>query len=130
MNLPSFTAEATLYKTGGHYRTGGSFNLKAGIVVPQQGLPYCAPSDHCVSDCYTECIKDGGAKDGCKRMCELDCGCRVGTGGVPVLPRKCTDADYNWQKVCLFAKAFCEYLCPVPFVCMCGSYKCELGCQP
>jgi hypothetical protein len=54
MNLPGFTAEASLYKTNESYRTGKSFVQFDSAILPQACDPVC------LSDCYDfDCIDLG-----------------------------------------------------------------------
>ena len=101
MNMAGFTAEASLYKSGRHYRVNGTPNDLAGsrVVLPQlprqiellECLGGCAIAED-VDSCKTECFwndflreaaerddgGDGGDGGGgrpiaCLRQCNLNC---------------------------------------------------------
>jgi hypothetical protein len=71
MNLPGFTADATLYKTNVNYKTVGSHFVTVGHgVVPQLPIGFCqANCDH-ISDpflrevCNLQCMDQGGGGGG------------------------------------------------------------------
>lgn len=55
MNLPNFTAQASLYRTNAHYRmVGNSASSSAGMVVP--AIPSCRNCDAILD----RCIENGG----------------------------------------------------------------------
>jgi hypothetical protein len=82
MNMPEFTAEASLYKTSGHYRTAGTSNTLVGSrgVLPQlQNLGWGTTREVCTAcgctlsffncDCGNsrrklDCIRNGGPARG------------------------------------------------------------------
>jgi hypothetical protein len=50
MNVPGFTAETSLYKTGRHYQTGRhTINSTVGMVTP--ALPPCRNCDYILARC-------------------------------------------------------------------------------
>jgi hypothetical protein len=85
MTIPSFTAEASLYKTDGNYRTNGSGPLEKGLRL--QVLTGIAPQpfgcqlicervfENGVSfeRCRVECHDDGGGGGGDSLNCRAPC---------------------------------------------------------
>jgi hypothetical protein len=96
VTFPGFNAEASLYQSNEHYRlTSGDFALKTAEItaeasvdsrtsrcyrngVPIQedrsinpALQFCPP--RCVSDCVTNCRRDGLSLSFCHRLCLSDC---------------------------------------------------------
>jgi hypothetical protein len=73
MSMPGLTAETSLYKTSGHYRMGGTFDVLTGGVeiLPQQriaqlrGIGFCqascGPNDF---SCLFSCLGGGGIGNG------------------------------------------------------------------
>jgi hypothetical protein len=80
MKIPGFTADASLYKTSGHYRMGGTFDVLTGgwKVMPQQRgigslgrdgtFPGPIDGDGGTMDvCY--CVQDRTSSTGWRRRC-------------------------------------------------------------
>ncbi len=66
MNLPGFTAEASVYKTsGGHYPSGQSTDSHAGTVVP--AIPFCGNCDYILENC----ARNGGRPRAVCRACAI-----------------------------------------------------------
>ena len=97
MNMPGFTAEASLYRTGGHYSiAAGWTDATYGLVVPAQN---CGPC-HVVatSPCPGHCMQ----------------WCFTGSPSFPVVPKCCppdkcgppSSDDPCCKKIC--CKASCE----------------------
>jgi hypothetical protein len=72
INMPSFTAEASLYRNSGHYRMAGIPHDLAGNggVIPQLPIGFCmANCDHIQDDflrsvCNLNCLDGGGGGGG------------------------------------------------------------------
>ena len=65
MNMPGFAAEASLDKTGKHYRIAAVFNLRRdGHVEPQIGRELT---------CYLKCMSDVGSEEGWSDICAYHC---------------------------------------------------------
>ena len=55
INMPGVTAETSLYKTSGRYRSFGQRGeLQRTVLVPQLGGPGFVGFQNCVSDCRDE----------------------------------------------------------------------------
>lgn len=85
MNMPGFTAEASLYKASGHYRMAGAPNDLVGSheVLPQLPIGFCqANCDHIQDDflrtvCNLGCLDQsdgGGVGGGGGQSCRPSCG--------------------------------------------------------
>jgi hypothetical protein len=77
MNIPSFTAEASLVKMSGSYRTVGNLHQASGVIhpaqIPSPDLPIPRlPGDYpfCYYVCHEFCHPRLGV---CYRMCYLRC---------------------------------------------------------
>ena len=92
MNMPGFKAEASLYKTSGHYRMAGTPNDLVGSrgVLPQLPIGFCQANCDAISDpflrtvCELQCADQGGCGGGGGgggQFCRPGCGpCRRVTG--------------------------------------------------
>ena len=49
MNMPGFTAESSLYKTSGHYRSGRPAASLSDAVIP--AIPMCRNCDYILDQC-------------------------------------------------------------------------------
>lgn len=65
MNMPGFTAEASLYKTSGNYRMIGTFDSVEGSVQLAQG--------NCFRNCMEECVDEGLLPIQCLSICHHKC---------------------------------------------------------
>ena len=93
MKLPGFTAEASLYDGGKHYRsvTTQSYSsqwceLQRSLAIPQRGGPGFEGMSNCISDCRD--LHPHWTAEQCRRRC-LDPGGIPGSGG----GRRPADAD-------------------------------------
>ncbi len=71
MNMPGFTAEATLYRESGQYRTAGAHTRADGAIQPAIYRNYWY--DRCYEDCWATCTDDPWY---CDHNC--DCFCKGG----------------------------------------------------
>jgi hypothetical protein len=69
MKMAGFTAEASVYRTAGRYFMVGVPVRNDKGVYP--ALQSCPPE--CVSDCVTNCRRDGLSLSFCQKLCESDC---------------------------------------------------------
>jgi hypothetical protein len=76
MNIPGFTAEATLYGESGHYRTAGEHTQADGDIQPAIYRNYWY--DRCYQECVGDCIPDPFSSY-CENNC--DCYCQGGPPG-------------------------------------------------
>jgi hypothetical protein len=68
MNIPGFTAEESLYRSGAHYRQGQVAEPGAGSVVP--AIPFCGNCDYILD----RCDRNGGRPRAVCHACEIgDC---------------------------------------------------------
>lgn len=86
MKMPGFTAQASLYKAGGHFRMAETQNnlIGSGEVLPQLPIGFCqANCDHIQDDflrsvCELRCSEDqgggGGGGGGGGQHCSPKCG--------------------------------------------------------
>jgi hypothetical protein len=64
MNMPGFTAEASVYGTTQDYRLAEAFGLADASIQPAS----------CVGVCFQACMMEGGiSKAACMAMCRLEC---------------------------------------------------------
>jgi len=66
--MPGFTADSSLYRTGGYYHGTASLEVKNGVILPQQ----CSLS--CLGECLSACTEVGGGPQ-CRADCRRGCGC-------------------------------------------------------
>ena len=143
MMMPRFTAEESIYRTNRHYRMSTTFNQVGGAIYPALGGETDEPVgwQFCVDKCKAKCITDRGcnqltsaAKTQCKIGCENKCGsdcAGLGEGG-PIIPRKCTDTDFAWRKVCLASCHAGRRMIPWPASELwpdCEDEVCKLDCR-
>ncbi len=71
MNMPGFTADASLYKPRRHYSLGVSRGADGQVVIPQRAeipliwlMPYAA--------CFYGCWAGGGGAVECERYCKAE----------------------------------------------------------
>src|SRR4051812_7126494 len=69
MPMPGYTAEASLYRTSGHYYAGGAPVQVGGAIQPAQQT--C--QDRCFRCCVSACRADGNPRSWCERLCRSDC---------------------------------------------------------
>jgi|ERR1700741_3398324 hypothetical protein len=69
MNIPGFTAEASVWRTIGRYEMGGATVQDDGTVHPAQQA--CPP--RCIQECEFGCQRDGLSKSFCEKLCQSDC---------------------------------------------------------
>ena len=86
MNMPGFTAQASLYKTGVHFRMAETRNALAGKgdVLPQLPIGFCMANCDSIEDdfmrtvCEMRCSEDqgggGGGGGGRPQICKPTCG--------------------------------------------------------
>src|SRR5262245_21391386 len=147
MNLPSLTAEASLYRTSSHYCTLGSFGHLNGVVQPtydgtsrcmddclREGNPdqYCMQycrTKPCVDRCVDTCVKAGIRdnpdvplellREECTPPCEIRCEARPGGFRCPPGTELCSPCP------CPSGTAACG-----PGLCCCapGQQCCTLPC--
>lgn len=65
IDMPGFTAEASLYRSSGYYRHGQSADSHAGIVVP--AIPFCGNCDYILE----RCERNGGRPRALCYACEI-----------------------------------------------------------
>lgn len=117
MNLPGFNAEASVYRTRGHYYMARTATCESGRIEP--ALQNC-PS-WCVRDCLAGCHADGNSKSFCERLCSQDCSA-YGTGE----PVSCGPCVQNVQTCILCGGATTTRSCDLP---VCGNEVCSPGAQ-
>jgi hypothetical protein len=71
MNLPGFTAEASLYQTDAKYRSAGAFTAAGETVRLAQFEPPVGDGD--ISGCAEACFQDFGDNPRRLRRCLLGC---------------------------------------------------------
>jgi hypothetical protein len=87
MNMPGFTAEASLYKTINHYHMIEAIHQADGTV-------HAAQLDlDCYSQCISECIQSDGAGAQCGPACIDECSNTAVTCGRCVGFRQCSDGS-------------------------------------
>lgn len=64
MNIPGFTAEASLYRASSDYVGSGFGNSHSGGVIP--AIPFCGNCDYILENCE----RNGGRPAALCRMCE------------------------------------------------------------
>jgi hypothetical protein len=69
MNMPGFTAEATLYRQSGNYWMHGTHLARAGSVLPALLDMRCYR--RCYPLCTISCYETGGFL--CGRECRIEC---------------------------------------------------------
>ncbi|WHZ26574.1 MAG: hypothetical protein OJF51_001369 [Nitrospira sp.] len=86
INMPGFTAEASLYRMVRYYQTLGSDDsAEEAVVSPQQLLA----ANNCYSKCYLDCMDCDRSRPGCPlpSVCASGCRCRCyGICPPPPLP--------------------------------------------
>ena len=65
INMPNFTAEASLYRSSGSYRSGQSADSRADTVVP--AIPFCGNCDYILD----RCARNGGRPRAVCRACAI-----------------------------------------------------------
>jgi len=75
MNLPGFTAEASMYQSTGRYLTRvAPSNASLACANPAaSSKPATMQPDLCVRTCLQECTPGGGNSDQCLRNCQERC---------------------------------------------------------
>jgi hypothetical protein len=72
MNIPGFSAQASLYKTSGHYHSTHAFTESGGNALrPAQGPWGC--NTRCLWDCRRWCTRQCGSDRLCLLVCREDC---------------------------------------------------------
>jgi len=131
MNIPEFTAQASLYRTSNSYRSGSLHRVSDNQVHPAD----------CYSDCRNPCARDcsglvGGARGACLRACVSECRKMCLPPGpvfdpFPPFPPS-PPSPPPGQNFCSFGRAYCNgKCCPIGTVC-CGVFSdgqpnCKLG---
>ena len=65
VSMPGFTAEASIGKTGGHYKLAAGFSVRpSGEVQPQIGRELA---------CYLKCMSQVGSEEGWSDICAYYC---------------------------------------------------------
>jgi len=117
MNVPGFSAEASVYKTSVPYYMGGAYALPStGISAARQ---FCPPS--CVQTCERLCQQDGLSQGACAKLCLSDCSA-YGTGD----PVSCGPCVNNVQTCILCGGASVTRSCNLVH---CGGQACSPGAQ-
>ncbi len=117
MNMPGFNAEASIYRTPGHYYMAPTAIYKNGSVQPAQ--QNCPP--WCIQDCIAGCQADGLSKTRCTMLCNQDCSA-YGTGR----PISCGPCIQNVQTCILCGGATTTRSCGLA---VCGNQVCSPGAQ-
>lgn len=96
MNIPGFSAEATLYRTRGYYHMVATGMTSSGQVVP--ALPSCGNCDWACDKCV-DCLRSGGTRASCPGCgvcshCSRG-GCGGGGGGVESCRLHCASARHD-----------------------------------
>lgn len=107
MNIPGFTADASLYKTSGHYRIAGTTNDLVGSqgVLPQLPIGFCmANCDHIQDDftrtvCNLRCFEQGGGGGGTGPVCRPSCSSCRPVPGLPGRWRTCINRNCDEREV-------------------------------
>ena len=122
MNIPEFTAQASLYKTSNSYRSLAfdRASLQRIVLVPQLGGPGFEGYGNCISDCMDKHPNSKDAVKLCVRSCRdpggTSPGPRVGYGP------SCGNSP---PESCAYYRAFCCAVIPgFPFSCaaICEEY--------
>jgi hypothetical protein len=80
MSMPKFTAEASVYRTRGHYHQAAQVidqNQRA-LLVAQGCTTVCTPDPPPVDDCVPACVRDCRAAGGIALQCLARCQARCG----------------------------------------------------
>jgi hypothetical protein len=80
MQMPGFTAGASLYKAEGHYYTHGTSNQIRAAILPAVGS---GPSGDCLDNCMNNCDPTGQDSVRCQQRCNRVC---FGSGAPPPPP--------------------------------------------
>jgi hypothetical protein len=133
-NIPGYAAEASLYRTNNRHLSpihqrleqDGRINsiLPALGYDPEsgQGVPRTQLLAECIQDCRD--MHPSWTISKCRNQC-------LSSGGGPILPRKCTDADYQWQTICHIAQDWCYSEFGLLGSIVCSQADCDnLGCVP
>ena len=77
MSLPTFTAQASLYRTSTYYRSAAfdRASQQRGLVIPQLG----GPGFEGYANCFIDCKDKGRTDDQCKKLCSDPVGYKVPT---------------------------------------------------
>ena len=74
MNMPGFTAEASLYRPSAGYLVVSGVDQAGNVVTPQVPFPGCDLG--CLTDCFFDCQDfPPRFRAACARRCRLEC-CR------------------------------------------------------
>jgi hypothetical protein len=100
MNIPQFTAQASLYRSGNHYRSPGlGGEWQKTVVTPQLGGPGFEGLANCLMDCADQHPDWSAAR--CRTICRDPGG--TGSGGVGYGPN-CENSPpmscYLWLAAC------------------------------
>jgi hypothetical protein len=122
MNMPAFTAQASLYSSSNRYRPGSLHRVCDNRVHPAD----------CYSDCRSTCYCSdlvGNARGACWRACNQDCHEACDPPPVPSFPN--TPPPPPPVNNCIFGGEPCVgKCCPIGTVCCGGSPghpDCRLG---
>ncbi len=66
MNLPAFTATASLYQSQGHYAGANSGYFQTPGIVP-------SATNQCVETCLQTCMTQKGSYERCSHDCQAHC---------------------------------------------------------
>ena len=126
MNMPGFTAEASLCRTGGGYRMAGAYDQTA------EGIRAAFVDQSCFNSCYNNCNwgcfgSTGKARSACLLDCkrtEIDCRnecTRSPLPPPPPLPQRCTtNADCPAGTTCTAVTTTFTTCWPWPFDFICA----------
>jgi hypothetical protein len=117
MNLPGFSAEASVYKTSGRYYIAWAATGARGGIEPAQ--QFCPP--WCIQDCIAGCRADGNSPGFCGGLCSRECNA-YGSGK----PASCGPCVQNVQTCILCGGVTTTRSCDLA---VCGNTVCSPGAQ-
>lgn len=89
MEIPGFTAEASLYKAINLYRMNGPRRQADGVIQPAQ----IGPGPSCFLECFRDCIQEGIPPFQCGPACRQQCNPPAPTCGPCIGFRQCSDGS-------------------------------------
>lgn len=124
MNIPRFTAEASLYRMVRHYQIPGPVgSVKGAILSPQQLLA----TNSCYSNCYLDCMDCDRSKRGCPLPSACASGCRCRCYGICPPPPLPPPSPYFDQ--CDKNMGWCILGCVVGAIFGGNAALCIVGCD-
>lgn len=113
MNMPQFTAQASLYRSSYRYRSlGQRGELQTTVVIPQIPNKDAPGRAGCISDCLDK--HPDWKRDKCERACNDPGGIYLGVGYGPFCEASPPDECYKWGVACCagLGEWGCLFICP------------------